>query len=84
MRCIKIVYNPSYEALFEAENKRVAEERKQFPILADPAFWGPSGKGLGEWDNELFKYQKKDPRYPYGRPVSDIIYVTDFPEEAEG
>lgn len=57
------------EALFEAENKRVAEERKQFPILADPAFWGPSGKGLGEWDNELFKYQKKDPKYPYGRPI---------------
>lgn len=57
------------EALFEAENKRVAEERKQFPILADPAFWGPSGKGLGEWDNELYKYQKKDPKYPYGRPI---------------
>ena len=57
------------EALFEAENKRVAEERKQFPILSDPAFWGPSGKGLGEWDNELFKYQKKDKRFPYGRPV---------------
>lgn len=57
------------EALFEEENKRVAEERKQFPILADPTFWGPSGKGLGEWDNELFKYQKKDPAYPFGRPI---------------
>lgn len=41
------------EAIFEEENKRIAEERKQFPILSDPAFWGDSGEGLGEWDPEV-------------------------------
>ena len=38
---------------FEEENKRIAEERKQFSLLQDPSFWGSSGKGLGEWDDEL-------------------------------
>ena len=57
------------EALFEEENARIREERKQFPILQDPCFWGPSGKGLGEWDNELFKYEKPEKRFPFGRPV---------------
>lgn len=38
---------------FEEENKRIAEERRQFPLLQDPSFWGESGKGLGEWDDEL-------------------------------
>lgn len=57
------------EALFEEENARIREERKQFPLLADPCFWGESGKGLGEWDNELFKYEKPEPSYPFGRPV---------------
>lgn len=57
------------EALFEEENARIREERKQFPLLQDPCFWGESGKGLGEWDNELFKYEKKDPAIPFGRPV---------------
>lgn len=57
------------EALFEEENARIREERKQFPILQDPCFWGPSGKGLGEWDNELFKYEDQEPAFPFGRPV---------------
>ena len=57
------------EALFEEENARIREERKQFPILQDPCFWGPSGKGLGEWDNELFKYEEPETEYPFGRPV---------------
>lgn len=57
------------EKLFEEENARIREERKQFPLLADPCFWGKSGKGLGEWDNELMKYEKPEPRFLYGRPV---------------
>lgn len=40
------------ERWFEEENKRIAEERKQFPWLADPSFSGRSGKGIGEWDSE--------------------------------
>ena len=40
------------EELFEEENKRIAEERKNFPMLQDEAFGGKSGKGLGEWDSE--------------------------------
>lgn len=40
------------EEIFEEENKRIAEERKQFPMLQDDAFGGKSGKGLGEWDSE--------------------------------
>lgn len=40
------------ERIFEEENRRIAEERKQFPWLSDPAFSGRSGKGLGEWDSE--------------------------------
>lgn len=57
------------EALFEEENARIREERKQFPLLADPCFWGKSGKGLGEWDNELLKFEEPEEAYPYGRPV---------------
>ena len=37
---------------------------------------GGASAGMA-WNGELVSY-------PYGRPVSDIIYVTDFPEEAEG
>lgn len=40
------------ERIFEEENARIREERKQFPLLADPSFGGKSGKGLGEWDSE--------------------------------
>lgn len=40
------------EELFEQENQRIAQERKNFPLLQDPAFGGKSGKGLGEWDSE--------------------------------
>lgn len=37
---------------------------------------GGASAGMA-WNGELVSF-------PYGRPVSDIIYVTDFPEEAEG
>lgn len=37
---------------------------------------GGASAGMA-WNGELISY-------PYERPVSDIIYVTDFPEEAEG
>ena len=48
------------EEAFEAENRRIAEERKRFPLLQDENFWTPPGqplgKGLGEWDDELKGY----------------------------
>ena len=47
------------EQLFEAENERIAKERTQFPLLADPAFGGKSGKGLGEWDCEHKDFEGK-------------------------
>lgn len=50
---LKYIANDETETLFERENARIAEERKQFPLLADAEFWGKSGEGLGEWDNEL-------------------------------
>lgn len=40
------------EALFEYENHRIQKERRNFPLLQDPAFWGKDGNGLGEWANE--------------------------------
>ena len=51
---IKYIPSPDgkTEELFEAENQRIANERKNFPMLQDPAFGGKSGKGLGEWDSE--------------------------------
>lgn len=49
----KYMGNDAVEALFEEENRRIAKEREEFPILADEAFWGENGQGLGEWAPEI-------------------------------
>lgn len=50
---LKYIPNAATEEIFEAENARIAKERASFPLLSDPAFWGSSGEGLGEWAKEL-------------------------------
>lgn len=47
------------EEIFEAENARIREERKKYPLLQAPAFGGKSGKGLGEWDIEILDHLKR-------------------------
>ena len=46
------------EEIFEAENARIRQERKKYPLLQAPAFGGKSGKGLGEWDIEILDHLK--------------------------
>ena len=73
------------ELVFEEENKRIAEERKKYPLLNDPAFGGKPGKGLGEWDPEIVDFEKKPvlcpfktlgaKRYLYHQPAGEWIYT---------
>lgn len=71
------------EEIFEMENKRVRAENQKNPLLQDPCFYGKSGRGIGEWDNELSNklYSKSLPvmfktlgakRYMYYKSVSDF------------
>ena len=53
------------EAIFEEENKRIREKRKQFPLLNAAAFNGKPGKGLGEWDPEILDCQGKPLLCPF-------------------
>lgn len=74
------------ELLFEEENKRIKAAR-QHPLLADHAFGGKPGKGLGEWDPEVLDFMKQPvlchfktlgaKRYLYHQPSGEWIYVID-------
>lgn len=75
------------EEIFEEENRKIREIREAIPELSDPAFGGKMGKGLGEWDNEIYDFEKKPvlcpfktlgaKRYLYHQPSGEWIYVID-------
>lgn len=83
---IKYIPSPdgATERLFEGENKAIAEHRKQYPLLQDPAFGGKPGKGLGEWDPEILDFEGQPvlcpfktlgaKRYLYHQPAGSFEY----------
>ncbi|MGX8692968.1 MAG: phosphodiester glycosidase family protein [Clostridia bacterium] len=64
---------------FGSQGMTMRELAELFESLGcESAFNLDGGASAGmAWNGELVSY-------PYGRPVSDIIYVTDHPEEGEG
>ena len=53
------------EKIFDDENQRIRELKKHSPLLEDPAFYGPLGKGLGEWDPEITDFENKPVLVPF-------------------
>ena len=87
---LKYIPNEYTEQIFEAENKRIAKEREAFPLLSDPAFWGESGQGLGEWaceleDNEPVEFKTLgSKRYLYMEGGEAHLCVAGLPKSAAG